>query len=110
MLDDPDHLWRFTTATLTDGPPLQSPSPDRGTAASAARPPAGPSPAGPAPRGSSLEELAQSGMLYIRRTAPRAVIEGSSLPKVRRTIITARDLVRAVPSTEEDDIPDASAT
>jgi hypothetical protein len=45
-------------------------------------------------------------MLYIRRTAPRAVIEESSLPKVRRTIITGRDLVRAVPPTEEDDVPD----
>jgi hypothetical protein len=43
-------------------------------------------------------------MLYIRRTAPRAVIEESSLPKVRRTIITGRDLVRAVPPTEEDDV------
>jgi hypothetical protein len=63
-------------------------------------------PAGAAPRGSSLEELAQSGMLYIRRTAPRAIIEESSLPKVRRTIITGRDLVRAVPPTEEDDVPD----
>jgi hypothetical protein len=61
-------------------------------------------PAGAAPRGSSLEELAQSGMLYIRRTAPRAVIEESSLPKIRRTIITGRDLVRAVPPTEEDDV------
>jgi hypothetical protein len=68
-------------------------------------PPPGRPPAGPAPRGSSLEELAQSGMLYIRRTAPRSLIEESSLPKVRRTIVTGRDLVRAVPPTEEDDVP-----
>jgi transposase-like protein len=61
---------------------------------------------GSAPRESSLEELAQSGMLYIRRTAPRAVIQESSLPKVRRIIITGRDLVRAVPPAEEDDVLD----
>ena len=62
-----------------------------------ARPPSGPPFTGSAPRDASLEELAQSGMLFIRRTAPRAVIEESSLPKVRRIIITGRDLVRAVP-------------
>ena len=45
-------------------------------------------------------------MLYIRRAAPRAAIEESSLPKVRRTIITGRDLVRAVSPAEEDDVPD----
>ena len=61
---------------------------------------------GPAPRESSLEELAHSGMLYIRRTGPRAVLEESSLPKVRRIIITGRDLVRAVPPAEEDDVLD----
>ena len=61
---------------------------------------------GSAPRESSLEELAQSGMLYIRRAASRAAIEESSLPKVRRTVLTGRDLVRAVSPTEEADIPD----
>jgi hypothetical protein len=55
---------------------------------------------------SLLEELAQSGMLYIRRAAPRAAIEESSLPKVRRIIITGRDLVRAVSPAEEADVPD----
>lgn len=61
---------------------------------------------GSAPRESSLEELAQSGMLYIRRAAPRAAIEDSSLPKIRRTVITGRDLVRAVSPAEEADVPD----
>jgi len=61
---------------------------------------------GSAARESSLEGLAQSGMLYIRRAAPRAVIEDSSLPRVRRTIITGRDLVRAVSPAEEADVPD----
>lgn len=60
---------------------------------------------GSPPRESSLEELAQSGMLYIRRPAPRAAIE-SGLPKIRRTVITGRDLVRAVSPTEEADVPD----
>ena len=62
--------------------------------------------AGAALRESSLEELAQSGMLYIRRAAPRAAIEETSLPKIRRTIITSRDLVRAVSPAEEADVPD----
>jgi hypothetical protein len=60
---------------------------------------------GPAPRESSLEELAQSGMLYIRRTAPRAVIEESSLPMVRRIVITGRDLVRASGQTPPSSTP-----
>ncbi len=45
-------------------------------------------------------------MLYIRQAAPRAAIEESSLPKIRRTVITGRDLVRAVSPTEEADVPD----
>jgi len=33
-------------------------------------------------------------------------MQENSLPKVGRTIITGRDLVWAVPPTEEDDVPD----
>jgi hypothetical protein len=45
-------------------------------------------------------------MRYIRRAAPRAAIEASSLPKIRRTGITGRDLVRAVSPTKGADVPD----
>jgi hypothetical protein len=37
---------------------------------------------------------------------PRALVWAGEGAIVRRTVITGRDLVRAVPPTEEDDVPD----
>src|SRR5262249_25616608 len=61
---------------------------------------------GPAIRDVSLEELAQKGAVFIRRTGPRSAAEGKEPRRVQGKILTGQDLVRAVPPTEMAEVID----
>lgn len=68
--------------------------------------PPGPGLSGDGGREVSLAELAESGAIFIRRTAARPADERAdrTLPRIRGRIITSRDLARAVPPSEVGEV------